>query len=66
MEENDGMSTVKTVQNYMKACDILKRKELGLEHTMHSTETAIIFFIAKFAFEKNNYDIILFCLTILI
>lgn len=43
MEENDGMFTLKTVQNNLKACNIPKMKELGLAHNISSAEATIEF-----------------------
>lgn len=41
LEQNDGSFTVQTVKNYLNACDILTKKELGLDHHMSSAEAAI-------------------------
>ena len=41
LEQNDGSFTVQTVKNYLNACDILNKKELGLDNEMSSAEAAI-------------------------
>ena len=41
LEQNNGSFTVQTVKNYLNACDILTKKELGLDHHMSSAEAAI-------------------------
>ena len=41
MDESDGSFLVQTVKNYLNECEILKRKELGLDHRMSSAEAAI-------------------------
>jgi len=43
IEESDGTFSVKTLQNYLKACEILGWKELGLCHDVSSAEAAIEF-----------------------
>ena len=41
LEQNDGSFTVQTIKNYLNACDLLTKKELGLDHQMSSAEAAI-------------------------
>ena len=41
MGENDGVFSGETVQNYLHACNILKKKGLGLDHNMSSAELTI-------------------------
>ena len=41
LEQNDGSFTVQAVKNYLNACDLLNKKELGLDHQISSAEAAI-------------------------
>ena len=41
LEQNDGSFTVQTYKNYLNACDLLTKKELGLDHQRSSAEVAI-------------------------
>ncbi len=41
LEQNDESFTVQTIKNYLNACDLLTKKELGLDHQMSSAKVAI-------------------------
>jgi hypothetical protein len=41
LEHTEGSFSVQTIKNYLNACDILNKKELGLDHRMSSAEAAI-------------------------
>ncbi len=41
LEQTEGSFLVQTVKNYLSACDVLNKKELGLDHRMSSAEAAI-------------------------
>jgi hypothetical protein len=41
MDESEGSFSIQTIKNYLNACEMLNRKELGLDHLMSSAEAAI-------------------------
>jgi hypothetical protein len=58
MDESEGSFSIQTIKNYLNACEMLNRKELGLDHLMSSAEAAIEYL--------DRQSFLSFCLNYLI